>query len=322
MKKQLISLVVMVLLVSVSFLGYKIFGQDNSLPKEPETTQAQTTQPVTTTESPTTEPETTEEVTEPETTEPATVIRSETTKVQTKKKEISKVVTWKPVDGVTAYNVYRSNSKDGPYKLIATVEGTSYTDKDLAANTPYYYKIQTCRSDNQANCPSTTCAQSKAPSTVRATTKTTTKAASKASVVDYKPNSSGTVTGFESEMLRKLNAYRAKAGVAPITMNADLNRLSAIRAQELSKRYRSDHIRPNGKQWYTILDDIKDPTVKNWNTAAENIAHGQKNESEITLAWYNSKGHRDNMLNPDYKYVGFGCYSLNGHLYWDQIYIG
>lgn len=52
------------------------------------------------------------------------------------------VISWKAVRGGTKYEVYRSTSKDGKYNLIATVTGTSYTDKTLLSFRKYYYKVR------------------------------------------------------------------------------------------------------------------------------------------------------------------------------------
>ncbi|MBE6720382.1 MAG: hypothetical protein E7571_06985 [Ruminococcaceae bacterium] len=53
-------------------------------------------------------------------------------------------VSFKGQDDATAYAVYRSSEKDGEYDKIADLDGsdnTSYTDKNVKYNTPYYYKV-------------------------------------------------------------------------------------------------------------------------------------------------------------------------------------
>lgn len=54
-------------------------------------------------------------------------------------------IKWGKVNGATGYYVYRSASKNGTYKKVATVKKastTSYTDKkSLVSNKQYYYKI-------------------------------------------------------------------------------------------------------------------------------------------------------------------------------------
>ena len=50
-------------------------------------------------------------------------------------------VTWKKIDGVDGYYVYRSNSRYVNYKKIATVKAASYLDKNLKGGRVYYYKV-------------------------------------------------------------------------------------------------------------------------------------------------------------------------------------
>ena len=179
----------------------------------------------------------------------------------------------------------------------------------------------------------TTTTTKRATTTQRVTTTqkaTTTKSAATTapqrtvSLVDAVPETTkkggntGRVVGYENDMLRTLNSYRAQVGVAPVQMTETLNNLASVRAKELSVYYNDKHIRPNGTEWYTVLDN----NGVNFVHAGENIAYGQPTSGEIMTAWYNSKGHRDNMQNSKYKSVGFGCYSNNGTKYWVQIFIG
>lgn len=55
-------------------------------------------------------------------------------------------------------------------------------------------------------------------------------------------------------------------------------------------------------------------------TVAENIAWGQENEEEVTVAWMHSTGHRMNILG-DYTDVGFGmAKNKNGEIYWCSVF--
>ena len=52
-------------------------------------------------------------------------------------------VKWSPVTGAASYSVYRSTSKSGTYKEIATVKNAAaYTDKGLTKGRIYYYKVR------------------------------------------------------------------------------------------------------------------------------------------------------------------------------------
>lgn len=52
-------------------------------------------------------------------------------------------LTWKRVNNITGYRIFRSTKKNGTYKRVANVSAkkTSYTDKKLKKDTRYYYKI-------------------------------------------------------------------------------------------------------------------------------------------------------------------------------------
>jgi len=51
-------------------------------------------------------------------------------------------LSWNAVDGATSYEVYVATSKDGVYKLTATVKTTSYTHSAAVAGVKYYYKVK------------------------------------------------------------------------------------------------------------------------------------------------------------------------------------
>ena len=52
------------------------------------------------------------------------------------------VLTWKPIEGAAKYEVYRSGTKDGTYKLYCTLTGTTYTNSTANAGYTYYYKVK------------------------------------------------------------------------------------------------------------------------------------------------------------------------------------
>lgn len=128
------------------------------------------------------------------------------------------------------------------------------------------------------------------------------------------------------EILDLVNAYRAQAGVQPLKLSPILSKAADIRAREnltdfhanTEKEYidelwrRHDlkiaHNRPDGSSFSTILNDI------GWNDdaytrgLAENMANPSNNytSKKIVDGWYNSPGHRRNMLNPYWEYIGYG----------------
>ena len=55
----------------------------------------------------------------------------------------SLVVSYKEVESVSEYLIYRSTKEKSGYKKIATTKELSYTDKKLTYGTTYYYKVKT-----------------------------------------------------------------------------------------------------------------------------------------------------------------------------------
>jgi len=47
-------------------------------------------------------------------------------------------ISWSPAAGASTYNVKRSGTSGGPYALIVSTAGTSYSDEGLAMGTYYY----------------------------------------------------------------------------------------------------------------------------------------------------------------------------------------
>lgn len=94
--------------------------------------------------------------------------------------------------------------------------------------------------------------------------------------------------------------------------DANLEKIAKIRAEEMAKTGKFSHTRPNGKSGLTLITGNK--------AKGENIAMGQKTCSQVSVAWYNSKGHRDNMLRTNFTKVGIACYEYKGVTYWAQVF--
>lgn len=153
-------------------------------------------------------------------------------------------------------------------------------------------------------------------------TTTTTKAASKkpaAQTPAQNQTVSGAQTGFESDMLKQVNAQRAKNGQSALTLNQTLCASARVRASEIAKDGCFSHTRPDGSGCFTAISGVS------YRTAGENIAMGTwgyYGVDEIMDGWMNSEGHRANILNGDFSEVGFGCVVVNGNGYWVQMFIG
>jgi uncharacterized protein YkwD len=123
---------------------------------------------------------------------------------------------------------------------------------------------------------------------------------------------------FIAEVVRLVNIERKNNGLSELsTGNALLNTAAKIRADELLVLY--SHDRPCGGRAVSAYIDLGG----RWNFFAENIAHGQTSPQRVVESWMNSDGHRRNILNSNYTYIGVGvAKNENGRLYWVQLFVG
>ena len=120
-------------------------------------------------------------------------------------------------------------------------------------------------------------------------------------------NLSGSYQGA-SGLLSLVNSTRKSAGVGNVSWSSILESAAKTRAKELATSY--SHTRPNGGAFYTV----------NSNVYAENIANGYGSVNSVHDAWVNSPGHYKNITNKSYKTMGAACYSVNGQIYWVELF--
>lgn len=119
---------------------------------------------------------------------------------------------------------------------------------------------------------------------------------------------------YEAEVVRLVNIEREKNGLSALKSdNEKLNKAADIRAEEILTVF--SHTRPNGTDCFTVL---MEQGVSN-RAMGENIARGQRTPEEVVEDWMNSSGHRANILNGTYTYIGVG-YNENGNG-WVQLFI-
>ena len=109
-----------------------------------------------------------------------------------------------------------------------------------------------------------------------------------------------------------INTYRKSAKIGTLKKDANLEKLAKIRVKEMAEYNKFSHTRPNGKSGLTLITGNKHK--------GENIAMGQKTCKDVMKAWYNSKGHKDNMLRKQFTKVGFAAYKYAGRIYWCTLF--
>jgi len=105
-----------------------------------------------------------------------------------------------------------------------------------------------------------------------------------------------------SNLLAGTNAQRTSRGLAPLTINGQLNSSAASKAADMVARDYWAHNTPDGQEPWIFFD----AAGYNYQKAGENLAYGFGTSSETITGWMNSPSHRDNMLDSEYTEVGFG----------------
>lgn len=129
-------------------------------------------------------------------------------------------------------------------------------------------------------------------------------------------------TAEQAEILRLVNAERAKAGLAGLTYREDLQWLADTRAKEITDSF--EHERPDGTTVATKGTELMTDLQKNYNVRGigENIAMGQPTPAAVMADWMNSVGHKENILRGEFTGIAVGIAEKNGVKYWVQIFVG
>jgi uncharacterized YkwD family protein/spore coat assembly protein SafA len=122
--------------------------------------------------------------------------------------------------------------------------------------------------------------------------------------------------GVEQQVLSIVNQERSKAGLKPLSMDWELQRVARTKSQDMASKHYFSHQSPT----YGSPFDMMKQFGISYRTAGENIAQGQQTPQEVMNSWMNSSGHRANILKSDFTHIGVG-YEANGN-YWTQQFIG
>jgi len=109
----------------------------------------------------------------------------------------------------------------------------------------------------------------------------------------------------EWEVLRITNLERYKEGLYSLVTFDTMQDAAAIRAFESSIYFNSSHNRPDGSTPFTVLKELGFTSTH----SGENMlwATGSAGTSDAAMkSWMNSSGHKANILNSFYRYLGVG----------------
>lgn len=130
------------------------------------------------------------------------------------------------------------------------------------------------------------------------------------------PQIETSVLSFEEEVIKLTNEKRAAYGLPALTVNWELSRVARYKSQDMCDLGYFSHTSPTYGSPFEMMKNFG----ISYRAAGENIARGQTTPEAVVNAWWNSEGHRKNMLSSSYTQIGVG-YVADGN-YWTQMFIG
>ena len=130
------------------------------------------------------------------------------------------------------------------------------------------------------------------------------------------PETDAAVRAYEQEVVRLVNAERAKYGLAALEEDWELSRVARYKSQDMHDERYFSHTSPT---YGTPFEMIRAFGLS-YRAAGENIAVGYATPAAVVAGWMASEGHRANILSSSYTKIGVG-YVADGN-YWTQQFIG
>lgn len=133
-----------------------------------------------------------------------------------------------------------------------------------------------------------------------------------------------TVAAAEIEMVRLLNAERAKAGLVPVRVDSRLMSIARQRSTDMAARHYFSHTQPDGRD---VFDYIASAGIK-WYGAGEIIAWNTwptlaESAQAARTGWMKSSPHKAIVMSSSYNYVGIGVAidKSNGRKIWTGVFM-
>lgn len=103
-----------------------------------------------------------------------------------------------------------------------------------------------------------------------------------------------------SSVVAEMNVRRATFGLPPLREDARLDDAADDRVTDMEDQGYWAHISPDGRQPFMWLR----PHGYDYHFAGENLASGFDTTEVLVDAWMESRGHRENILSPNYRDCG------------------
>lgn len=135
-------------------------------------------------------------------------------------------------------------------------------------------------------------------------------------------------SAFEQEVLDLVNQIRKKHHLQALLWEENLAWAARYHAKDMADDDYVEHYSYDrkGKRLVKVCGTFERiEQFADFPYLAENISAGKPTAKETVDGWMHSKGHRENILNPNYKYLGVGYYytdKTSYRYYWVQDFGG
>lgn len=103
-------------------------------------------------------------------------------------------------------------------------------------------------------------------------------------------------------LLASTNTVRSQNNANALTVSSKLSSAAQTKANDMVARNYWSHTTPDGKDPWVFIDAVG----YSYQKAGENLAYGFDTSNDVIIGWMNSPSHRSNMLDTNFKEVGFG----------------
>ena len=105
----------------------------------------------------------------------------------------------------------------------------------------------------------------------------------------------------DTELLNDTNQSRQANGQPALSMNSALSDAARRKAADMFQKDYWAHFAPDGTSPWSFIK----AAGYGYSYAGENLAKGFVSSQDVVTAWMNSPSHRENLLSPKYKDIGF-----------------
>jgi uncharacterized protein YkwD len=124
-----------------------------------------------------------------------------------------------------------------------------------------------------------------------------------------------------ADVIELTNVERTRQHRAALHTSARLMRAAQLQAGQMASAGQLAHVLPDAT--YPRPVDRLAAANYRWQTYGENVALGQSSAAEVLKNWMHSRGHRTNILKPDFTEMGAGfATDRAGRPYYVQVFAG